>query len=147
VKNMIRHWFLVSILALVGLAGCVERRITINSEPKNALVYLNDKEVGRTPVTVPFEWYGDYDIIIRKEGYETIKTHEKIVQPWYQYFPVDFFAEILWPATIYDDHYLDFDLTQYEPTDPKELGERALEMRSLAGVESCEPSTQPTTLP
>lgn len=146
---MIRHWLISLILAgigTLGVVGCVERRVTVNTEPKGALVYLNDKEVGRTPVTVPFEWYGDYDVIIRKEGYETIKTHEKVTKPWYQYFPIDFFAEILWPATIYDEHYMDFDLKRYEPTDTKELGERALEMRSQAGISS-EPATQPTTQP
>jgi hypothetical protein len=40
-------------ILLVGgmllLAGCVERRLTITSEPSGALVTVNSKEVGRTP--------------------------------------------------------------------------------------------------
>ncbi len=42
--------------------GCVERTVTITSEPDNALVYLNDEEIGRTPVTVSFTFYGVYDV-------------------------------------------------------------------------------------
>src|SRR5262249_26230601 len=37
---------------VVLLAGCIERTVTIRTEPDNALVYLNDEEVGRSPVTV-----------------------------------------------------------------------------------------------
>jgi hypothetical protein len=147
---MIRHWrwiFSIAVIGFGGVIGCVERRITINTEPKGALVYLNDKEVGRTPLTVPFEWYGDYDVVIRKDGYETLKTHEKVVQPWYEYIPIDFFSELLWPATIYDEHYMDFDLKQYQPTDIKELGNRALEMRAQAGSSTSQPTTLPSETP
>src|SRR3990172_12037515 len=47
-------------LAMILLAGCVERRLTINTDPQGAKVVLNDQEIGTSPVTVPFHWYGDY---------------------------------------------------------------------------------------
>lgn len=47
---------------MVAGFGCVERTITITSEPSGALVHLNDEEVGRTPLTVPFTFYGVYDV-------------------------------------------------------------------------------------
>ncbi len=111
------------------LAGCVERTVTITSAPKDSLVWLNDLEVGRTPVKVPFEWYGDYDIVIRKKGYDTLKTHKKLIRPWYQYIPIDLISETLIPATIHDDHYWDFTLTPSKPADKTALLKRAMEMR------------------
>lgn len=57
---------LLAIAAL--LTGCVERLITVHSTPAGALVYLNDEEVGRTPVSVPFKYYGTYDVRIEHEG-------------------------------------------------------------------------------
>jgi len=61
----------VCLIASLFLGGCVERRLTINTEPQGALVILNDEEIGESPVTVNFNWYGDYWVRIRKEGYET----------------------------------------------------------------------------
>ncbi len=62
----------IAIAALVvgglGHAGCVERTITITSDPPYALVWLNDEEIGRTPVTVPFTFYGKYDVRLIHEG-------------------------------------------------------------------------------
>jgi len=54
--------------ALLLITGCVERLITVKSTPAGALVYLNDEEVGRTPVTVPFRFYGVYDVRLEHEG-------------------------------------------------------------------------------
>ena len=58
----------VSLLVLIVLAGCVERKLTINTKPQGALVALNDEEIGESPVTVSFNWYGDYCVRISKEG-------------------------------------------------------------------------------
>ena len=60
------------------LCGCVERRLTINTKPQGALVTLNDEEIGESPVTVNFNWYGDYCVRISKEGYETLNTHQDL---------------------------------------------------------------------
>ena len=92
-----KNWSLfgLSVVALnVSLlfSGCVERRLTINTEPQGALVILNDEEIGISPVTTSFEWYGDYWVRISKEGYETINTHRGLKPPWYDAFPFDFFA-------------------------------------------------------
>lgn len=50
------------------LAGCVQRVISITSQPSGALVYLNDEEVGRTPVSVPHLFYGVYDVRLEHRG-------------------------------------------------------------------------------
>ena len=67
-----RGYHCLAILALwavcLGPAGCVQRSITITSDPPHAIVWLNDEEIGRTPVTVPFTFYGKYDVRIVHEG-------------------------------------------------------------------------------
>ncbi len=66
----VRH--LLAILSVIAIpllcTGCIERLITVSSQPPGALVYLNDEEVGRTPVTVPFRFYGVYDVRLEHEG-------------------------------------------------------------------------------
>jgi len=122
------------VLAMLWLAapGCVRRTLTIETAPSGALVYLNDEEIGRSPVTTDFLWYGDYDIIIRKEGYQTLGTHERIKAPWYQIPPIDFFAEVLYAGKIHDQHFLSYDLEPEQLPGRKELLERAEALRGSA---------------
>jgi hypothetical protein len=116
-KRNLSALIVISFVASMLLSGCVERQLTINTEPQGALVTLNDEEIGVSPVTVSFEWYGDYDVIIRKEGFETLKTHRKLKGPWYDAFPFDFFAQILSPDRIVDSYEWTFELApQQEPT-------------------------------
>lgn len=119
-------------IALVGVTGCVRRTISISTQPPHALVFLNDQEIGRSTVTTDFLWYGDYDVIIRKEGYQTLKTNWEIKAPWYQMIPFDFFAEVLWPGHIHDQHSRHFVLEPAEPPSTEQLTERAMEARDRA---------------
>ena len=120
----------VAILPLL-IAGCIERTLTIKTEPEDAVVTLNDQEVGRSPVRVPFTWYGDYDIIIRKQGYQTVHANERVKTPWYEYPLIDIVAEAFIPFTIHDDHVLDtFVLQPFEPPEAAALLDRAAEMRA-----------------
>jgi len=52
------------------LPSCARRTIRIESEPPGALVWLNHREIGRTPVEVDFTHGGTYDLMLRKEGWE-----------------------------------------------------------------------------
>ena len=128
--------WLVSVCALVLTAGCVRRTLTINTEPSGALVLLNDEEVGHSPVTTDFTWYGDYDVIVRHPGYETLKTHLPVRHPWYQIPPIDFFFEVLWPGRIHDARSYDFSLVEAEAPTRPELIERAEALRDRALFEA-----------
>lgn len=130
---------LMVLCSLLG-GGCVKREMVINSEPQGALVYLNDLEVGRTPVTRPFVFYGTYDVVLRKEGYETLKAEKLVLAPWWQWVPFDLVAEAF-PLT--DRHKLEFKLSPAttRPADPQELLGRAEAMKAKL------PSTQATTRP
>jgi hypothetical protein len=115
--------------ATMCLTGCVERRLTIVTEPSDAVVWLNDEEIGVAPVTVGFNWYGDYNVRIEKPGYEILNTHRVLERPMHDRFPFDFFAEVLWPRQIEDSYTWNFQLQPYEPTPPAELIESAHQMR------------------
>lgn len=118
---------------LLVFSGCVERTMKIDSDPRGARVFVNDEEVGATPVRVAFLWYGDYDIMLRKDGYQTLKTHYRINPPWYQYPPIDLIAECLIPATIKDEHVLPaYELSSAESPPLPELVERAAGLRERA---------------
>jgi hypothetical protein len=113
--------------------GCIERTVTINTEPDGATVVLNDQEVGRSPVKVPFTWYGDYDIIVRKEGYQTLRTHQRITTPWYEYPGIDLFTECLMPFTVHDDRVLEtYVLDPAQPPSKEALLDAAAEMKAQA---------------
>lgn len=79
----------------MSLHGCVERTITITSEPAGALVYLNDREIGRTPVDVEFVHYGEYDVRLVLDGYEPQLTSGDANAPVWDLPGPDFVAEVL----------------------------------------------------
>ena len=134
----------ISLMLLGGGVGCVERMMTIESNPSGALVHMNDLEIGRTPVTRDFTWYGNYDVTVRKEGYQTLKTETNVKAPWWQWVPFDLFAEIL-PIPFKDRQSIAYTL---EPatTQPatQSLIENATELRGqLESSQFRAPTTQP----
>src|SRR5690348_13497271 len=100
---------LLSTFLALGAGGCVQRTLRVRSDPPDALVYLNDLEIGRTPVTRSFVWYGTYDVELRKEGFEPIKTTAQVWAPWWQWVPIDFLAEFL---PLHDHHELSYTLKE-----------------------------------
>jgi hypothetical protein len=120
----------VVLIAFTTLAGCVERELTINTKPQGAVVALNDEEIGESPVTVNFNWYGDYCVRISKEGYETLNTHRDLKGPWYDHFPFDFFAQIVNPNRIVDSYEWTFELSPRQQISRDELIQNARELKN-----------------
>jgi hypothetical protein len=116
-------------LMTIALAGCVERRLTINTEPQGAMVILNEQEIGASPVTVSFNWYGDYWVRLRKDGYEALDTHRNLNAPFYDYFPFDFLAEILYPGRIVNAYEWTFALAPQEYPTRDQLIENSESLR------------------
>jgi hypothetical protein len=123
--------------------GCVERMLTLESDPPGALVYMNDQEVGRTPLTTDFTWYGNYGVTVRKDGYDTLKTETNVKAPWWQWVPMDLFAEIL-PIPFRDHQRFAYTLepASTQPADPQAMYDRAAELR---GKLESSPWRLPTT--
>ncbi len=132
-STVCRCFAIASALSACLLAiGCVRRTISITTDPPNARVFLNDQEIGQSAVTTDFLWYGDYDVIVRKEGYKTLQTHWDVKPPWYQWIPFDFFAEVLWPGWIHDAHAQHYTLEPAEKSTPEEVISRAEDAREKA---------------
>jgi hypothetical protein len=127
----------VSALILIAFAcvlslGCVERRLVITSEPAGALVYLNDQEVGRTPLEVPFTWYGTYDVRLEREGYQMLQTEQVAERPWWETPGPDLFAEAVPDKQVEIAWHLQ--MTPAQPaseTDPDRVLDFAKQLREL----------------
>jgi len=129
-KQTGRYRWVLLIVGLLPAGGCVERTMRIQTDPPGALATVNDEEVGVTPVRFSFLWYGDYELILRKPGYKTLRTRYRVDPPWYQWPPFDLVAEALIPQMIRDEHVLPtFTLEPAEPPTVADLVKRAGELR------------------
>jgi hypothetical protein len=119
----------VGVVCALTMSGCVQRRMTIRSNPPGALVYVDNYEIGRTPVSTDFIYYGTRRIRLEADGYQTYTAEQTFWPPWYQIPPIDFVSETLWPWEIRDERVVDFTLTPQiiVPTDA--LMGRANELR------------------
>jgi hypothetical protein len=130
-KSMIASTMIGLVIVLLG--GCVERKLTINTDPQGAMVILNDQEIGTSPVTVPFNWYGDYWVRISKDGYETLNTHRKLKAPLHDHPPFDFITQILYPGPIVDAYEWTFELATKEYPTREELIENGQSLQGQLG--------------
>jgi hypothetical protein len=111
---------LALVLLTAVLGGCLDQKLTITSEPAGALVYVNDTEVGRTPLTIPYTYTGDLDVVLSLDGYQTLTTEANIKPAWYQIVPIDLFATIS-PFTHRDHRYFNYKLDRLVPPSDVEL--------------------------
>ena len=124
-----RAWVLLIPLACASLTGCVQRRMTIRTNPPGALVYVDDYEIGTTPISHNFTYYGTRKIRLVKDGYETLTVMQPIAAPWYQIPPLDFFSENLVPGEIRDRRTLTYQLRPQMVVPPDQLLGRAESLR------------------
>ena len=134
---MARICFLIfGLVAIVGSAcligGCVERELTVKTEPTGGVVFLNDEEIGVAPVTTSFLWYGDYRVRVVKSGYETLITHKKLKRPLDDYPVFDFLAEAVWPFRIRHQYEWNFELEPYKAPSRLDLLNSAMDLRREA---------------
>ena len=91
------------LLGVIALS-CVERKLHIRTEPEGAMVQVNGRDVGRSPATWTFTHYGTVRVTTDLDGYRTEQRIVKLKAPWYQYPVVDFFADLVVPVRIQDEH-------------------------------------------
>ncbi len=101
-RSVVRSFGMIAVILM--LSGCVSRRMTVMSDPPGALVLLEGKEIGTTPVSVDFTYYGTRELTLIKDGYETLTVQQKVATPWYQMPVVEFFADNLTPGHVTDRH-------------------------------------------
>src|SRR5687768_6865609 len=90
------------ILLAVAQTGCVRRRMTVRSNPPGAKVYVDDIEIGSTPVSTYYTYYAARKITLIKDGYRTETTYHRILPPWYEIPPLDLVSENFWPYELRD---------------------------------------------
>jgi len=139
------------LLALVaGCAlqtGCVQRRLTIRSNPPGAVVYVGNQEIGSTPISHDFIYYGSRDITLVKDGYETLKVKAELPTPWYDLPGIDFISENLIPNEIRDHRVLDFQLQPQVIVPTEQLIGRAEELRRTRNPQATAPVALPGVAP
>ena len=121
------------VIAMIFVAcqlGCVQRRFTVRTNPPGALVYIDDQEIGYTPVSTPFTYYGTRKIQLIKDGYETLTVKQTFNPPWYQIPPFDFVSDNFWPQEIRDERVVDFELIPQQVVPTEKLRERAENLRN-----------------
>ncbi len=137
----------VVFLCCAVLPGCVRRRLTIRSNPSGALVSINNQEIGPTPVSVAFLYYGVYSIRVEKSGYESETVHKKISPPPYEYPVIDFFSENLWPWELRDERIVEFQLRPQVIVPTEQLVRNAEDLRGNAGQGFFTPLAPPQLTP
>jgi hypothetical protein len=126
IKTKRSFYLLILVTAVFAFSGCVTRSITVKTNPSNALVYIDDKLIGESPVSMPFTFYGTRKVMIERKDEDGVLTHErtiafeKIKAPVYEIFPLDFFSELVWPFKIKDDQVLSYNLVELDPLSIKE---------------------------
>jgi len=123
---------LLTCLVLLAQTGCVHRRLTINSSPQGALVRVDGKDVGYTPASLDYTWYGTREVQLLKDGYETQTRLIRLRTPWYQKFPLDFLSDNFAGRYIRDHRRFDFRLQPKAIDDSAEVIERGRSLRSQA---------------
>ena len=119
----------VAMFALIPV-GCVERRYVITTDPPGALVLRNGQQIGSAPADDNFVYYGKYNFTIIKEGFETQQVEQDIKSPWYEYFPLDFFAENVWPWVVTDRREFHYKLEPKKVVNTTELLNGAQNLRN-----------------
>lgn len=123
-----------TLVCLAAVSGCVQRRMTIRSDPPGALVLVDGEEVGFTPVSVDFTYYATREITLKKDGFETLTVMQKFRKPWYQQPPLEFFSDNFALRRIHDRHDLSYRLQPLELVTNSELLERATSLRNEAHI-------------
>ena len=116
-------WSILSSMALfiaviVGLTGCVERKMVITSEPSGVDVWVNEQWHGKTPYELPFKHYGVFSIKLEADGYYPMFVKEPVPAPLYQQPGLDLISEAAIPTTIKDNRNMHYILQKIEGPDP-----------------------------
>ncbi len=131
--------------------GCVQRRMTIRSNPPGAMVYVDDYEIGTTPISTNFLYYGQRKIRLVKDGYQTLTVMQTVPPPWYQIPPLDFVTENIVPGEIRDRRTFSYQLTPQMVVPTEQLLGRAEQLRrgvhATGGVSSVSVPSGPEVIP
>ena len=86
-KTIIKTFVFISILIFSSCATIIsgsKQYVEISSEPSSAKVYINEIEIGKTPVQKNLKRNRDYQLTIKLDGFKTYETKlEKKFNVWF----------------------------------------------------------------
>ena len=86
-KIIFKPILLSTVLLLSNCATIISgsrQNVEITSEPSSAKVYINEIEIGNTPVQKKLKRNQEYQLVLKLDGYETYETKlEKKFNAWY----------------------------------------------------------------
>jgi hypothetical protein len=124
----------IGLVALGGLSGCVERRYTLRTNPPGAQVIVNGEEIGPTPVSRSFTYYGDREITLMLDGYQTRTVIQPIRAPWWDNLLTEFFTENLIPFTFRDEREFTYQMASSSIPETNDLFARGQDLRAQGQV-------------
>lgn len=133
-------------LACVGLivlaaTGCVRRRLTVRSNPPGAACYVDNQQIGTTPCSMDYVYYGTREIRLVAPGYETLTVNQELVPPWYEWPGIDLISEVLVPTRLEDSRTVEFNLPRERIEPVGAVIERAEQLRSQVTPAGAAPPT------
>jgi hypothetical protein len=133
-RHLRRGAALLGLAVALGQAGCVKRRYTIRTDPPGATVIVNNEEIGRTPVSRSFTFYGDRDITLILDGYRTQRLIQPVPSVWYDNPVTEVFTENLLPFTLRDEREFTYKMQPDVPPPYNDVLARGENLRSQARV-------------
>ena len=137
-KSLLLKYRLTAFTLLVATtlsSGCVERRYTLRTNPPGALAIVNGEEIGQTPVSAQFFYYGDREITLIRDGYETRTVIQPINAPWWDNLFTEFFTENLVPFHLRDEREFSYQLMPASMPQASDLRDRAEDLRGQARIQ------------
>jgi hypothetical protein len=121
----------VALLLAIALipTGCVRRRVFVQSNPPGAMLFVDNQQIGTTPCSFDFIYYGTREIRLVKPGFETLTVNQPIPTPWYQVPPIDFVSENLIPTNLIDHRSIAFNMQPQVIVPTDQLLDRANQLR------------------
>jgi hypothetical protein len=133
------------VLVVCTAGGCVERKYTVYTDPPNALVLVNNVPLGPSPADGSFVYYGRYDFTLMAPGFETLHVQECLSPPWYEWWPLDFFFETLWPFEIQDVRTFHYRMMPVAIPNTEDLLRRSGQVRDQGRAIQPAPTAPPET--
>jgi hypothetical protein len=106
---------------VVAAAGCVDRRFVVETNVPGALVSVDGKQIGPSPADGWYTYSGCYEFQAVAPGYRPLTEKVRFKPRWYDYPPLDLFAEVLWPGRIEDVRRVRLELEPARPVRTDEL--------------------------
>lgn len=119
--------------------GCVERRMTIRTDPPGALVEVDGTPIGFSPASMSFTYYAPRKIKITHDDYETLTVIQDVPPPWWDNWLTEFFTENLWPFTLRDEREFRYVLEPRRAHSTESILQRAEAVRSEAHLQEPQP--------